>query len=258
MKLLYLDIETRPILAYVWGIWQQNVGLNQIEEDWSILTWAAKWAGEDEYVYYGTAKGRKNDKRALQELWSMLDEADVVVAHNGERFDVPKINARFLKYGMLPPSPYKQIDTLKVARRQFKLTSNRLDYIAKYLGFEGKMETGGMDLWIRCMKGDEDAWDTMLEYNIKDVDILEWVYTTLRPWIPNHPNPAIYDDSDNGDATACPVCGGTHLHYRGFAYTPVGKYQRFVCTDCGKWGRLAINLLPKNKRKYLSRNIAGS
>lgn len=252
MRILLLDIETRPILAYVWGIWKQNVGLNQIEEDWSILTYAAKWYGEDEYVLYDTAKGQKDDVSLLESLWGLLDEADVVVAHNGERFDVPKINARFLKAGFMPPSPYKQIDTLKVAKRQFRLTSNRLDYIAKYLGFEGKMETGGMQLWIDCMEDKAEAWDTMLEYNIKDVDILEWVYETLRPWIWNHPNVALYDDNEE---TRCPVCGSNHIHFRGYAYTPVGKYRRFVCLDCGKWNRTAENVLGKYKRKNLARNI---
>lgn len=252
MRILLLDIETRPIMAYVWGIWKQNVGLNQIVEDWSILTYAARFLGED-YTYYDTAKGKKDDKGCLQTLWTLLDEADVVIAHNGERFDVPKVNARFLEYGMLPPSPYKQIDTLKVAKRNFRLTSNRLDYIAKFLGYEGKMETGGMALWIECMNGVAAAWDKMLDYNIKDVDILEWVYMELRPWIHNHPNIGLYDEDET---TRCPACGGDHLTYRGFAYTVVGKYQRFVCNDCGKWGRLAENVLPKNKRKKLARNIA--
>lgn len=255
MKILILDIETRPILAYVWGIWKQNVGLNQIEEDWSILTYAAKWYGDDEYVLYDTAQGQKDDTDVLESLWGLLDEADVVVAHNGERFDVPKINARFLKHGFLPPSPYRQIDTLKVAKRNFRLTSNRLDYIAKYLGFEGKMETGGMQLWIDCMEGDKDAWKKMLDYNIKDIDILEWVYITLRPWIHNHPVVALYDDDDD-ESPRCPACGSRHIHYRGFAYTPVSKFQRYVCKDCGKWGRLATNLLSKAKRKNLGRNIA--
>lgn len=239
-------------MAYVWGIWKQNVGLNQIVEDWSILTYAARFLGED-YTYYDTAKGKKTDEECLQTLWTLLDEADVVVAHNGERFDVPKINARFLKYGLTPPSPYKQIDTLKVAKRNFRLTSNRLDYIAKFLGFEGKMETGGMELWIDCMNGVAAAWDKMLDYNIKDVDILEWVYMELRPWIHNHPNVALYDDDET---PRCPACGSVHIHYRGYAYTPVGKYQRYVCTDCGKWGRTAANVLSKEKRKNLGRNIA--
>lgn len=252
-KILILDIETRPILGWVWGIWKQNIApTSQIKEDWEIITWAAKWHGE-EYTYYATTEGQNGDAEALEQLWTLLDEADIVIAHNGDKFDIPKINARFLENGMQPPSPYKSIDTLKVCKRNFRLTSNRLDYVAKVLGYGGKIETGGMDLWIRCLEGDKAAWKQMLIYNIHDVQLLEWVYETVRPWIHNHPNVALYNEDE---ATVCTACGSSHIHYRGFAYTPVGKYQRYVCTDCGKWGRLAENLLPKNKRKYLGRNIA--
>ena len=253
MRILLLDIETRPLLGWVWGIWKQNISATQqLKEDWQIITWAAKWYGDD-YTYYATAEGKKDDKECLEDLWHLLDEADVVIGHNGDKFDLPKINARFLQHGIKPPSPYKTIDTLKVAKANFRLTSNRLDYIAKFLGYGGKVETGGMDLWIKCMEGDRAAWKQMLIYNIHDVQLLEWVYEELRPWIKGHPNVALYTE---GEDTICPACGSNHIHYRGFAYTPVGKYQRFVCNDCGKWGRLAENLLPKNKRKYLGRNIA--
>ena len=253
MRILLLDIETRPLLGWVWGIWKQNISATQqLKEDWQIITWAAKWYGDD-YTYYATAEGKKDDKECLEDLWHLLDEADVVIAHNGDKFDIPKINARFLQHGITPPSPYKTVDTLKVAKANFRLTSNRLDYIAGVLGYGGKVETGGMDLWIRCMEGDRAAWKQMLIYNIHDVQLLEWVYETLRPWVKGHPNVALYGD---GEETACPACGSTHIHYRGYAYTPVGKYQRFVCTECGKWGRMAENLLPKNKRRYLGRNIA--
>lgn len=252
-KMLVLDIETRPLLGYVWGLWQQNISPNkQLKEDWSIMTYAAKWVHDLDHVLYDTAEGKEDDREVLESLWSLLDEADIVIAHNGERFDMPKINARFLEHGFLPPSPYKQIDTLKTAKRMFKLTSNRLDYIARLLGVGGKMDTGGMDLWIACMEGDKQAWEHMLEYNIRDIDILYNVYVELRPWVVNHPNVALYEESDQ---TVCTACGSANLHYRGFAYTNVGKYQRHQCQDCGKWGRMAENHLPKNKRKYLTRNI---
>lgn len=219
-----------------------------------IITYAAKWLGED-YTYYDTAYGDDDDYGCMESLWTLMDEADIIIAHNGERFDVPKINARFLEYGMRPPSPYKQIDTLKVAKRNFRLTSNRLDYIAKMLGFGGKLETGGMQLWVDCMKGIKEAWSKMLEYNIHDVTILEWVYLELRPWIHNHPNLALYEDNEE---TVCPACGSKHIHFRGYAYTPVGKYRRFVCMadGCGKWSRVAHNELSKDKRRNLGRNIA--
>ena len=247
-----IDIETKPVTAYVWGLWKQNVGLNQIVEDWGILTYSFKWLGEEE-VYWDSTENDEDEGRLLTGLWALLDEADIVVAHNGDRFDVPKINAKLLEYDIEPYSPLKKIDTLKVVKSNFNLTSNKLDYVSQYLGFEGKMEHEGFALWQGCMDGDPDCWSRMVEYNIQDVLELENVYVKIRPWITNHPNVGLYDDKDN---TVCPKCGGTHIHFRGYAYTGVSKFRRFQCQECGGWGRLAVNELSKEKRGGLARNVA--
>jgi uncharacterized protein YprB with RNaseH-like and TPR domain len=148
-KVLILDIETAPISAYVWGIWQQNVGTHQIQSDWFCLTWAAKWLFEDK-VYSGKLKPKEatnqNDKRIIEGIWALVNEADIVIAHNGQKFDMPRLNSRFILNGLQPPLPYQIIDTLLHIRRQFGFTSNKLDYVNKLLNLERKKETS-FELW---------------------------------------------------------------------------------------------------------------
>ncbi len=257
-KILSLDIETAPIKAVLWGMWQELRSIDSIREDWFILSYSAKWLGDKDVLYDSLVeypdfykKDSQNDRKLLLSLRDLLDEADIVIAHNGKKFDIPKINARFLKHGILPPSPYRMIDTLKVARSQFALTSNKLDYIARYLGLGKKIDTGGMDLWLGCLAGDPESWRLMVEYNIQDVILLEKVYLKLRPWIVNHPNLSLYDPSEQ---TTCPKCNSTNLQWRGYAYTTLGAYKRFQCISCGGWGRSKINTLTSAQRSVTTSN----
>lgn len=254
MKILILDIETAPMIADVWSLWQNNVGLNQVVQDWYILSWAAKWA-DGKKVFYAdqsNAADIEDDSDILRKLWELLDEADIVIAHNGSRFDIPKINARFLKAGLPPPSPYRQIDTLRLAKAKFKFTSNRLAYLAKFLGVEDKEEHHnfpGHLLWVEVRKGNPKAWKEMRKYNTQDVITLEQVYAKLRPWDSKHPNLGV-------EGGVCPHCGSAHsLEKRGFHYTNAGKYQRYVCTGCGAWSRGKTNLLTKEERKVLVQTL---
>lgn len=251
-KILLLDIETRPILAYVWSLYKPMIAANQIKEDLEIMTFAAKWL-DDDFIHFASTE-YESEESLLNYLWYLLDQADIVVAHNGDRFDQPIINGRMLKYDIPPYSPVKTIDTLKSLRANFRLTQNRLDYVAKFLGTEGKLATGGMQLWIDCLEHRyPEAWKKMVGYNRQDVIELENVYKKIRPWITNHPNLGIYNDKV---PTVCPKCGEDHIHFRGYAYTTAGKYRRFQCQECGGWGRLAINEHDKDKRKGLGRNVA--
>lgn len=256
MKILLLDIETAPILADVWKLWDENVGLNQIAQDWYILSWAAQWmdGGKVHYADQRNAKDIEDDSEILNKLWHLLDQADVVIAHNGDRFDVPKINARFIRAGMPPPSPYRTIDTLKIAKAKFKFTSNRLAYLARYLkvdeGAKGEHHKyPGHALWVAVRKGVAAAWEEMRKYNIQDVRVLKGVYLKLRAWDTRHPNLQV----DDPEAGLCPVCGGHHLEKRGFTYSNTGKFQRYVCTSesCGAWSRGKTNLLTKEERREL-------
>ena len=230
-KMLILDIETAPTRAYVWDVWKQNIAINQIDTDWFCLTWAAKWLFEDKvYSAKLTSNEAKNqsDKRIMQSIWKMLDEADIIVAHNGVRFDLPALNTRFIINGMLPPSPYMAIDTLLAARKKFRFAHNKLDYINKVLNLERKKDTGGFELWDRCYKGDVAALREMEDYNIQDVRILEETYLNMRPYITPHPNLALFILDDK--AERCPTCGSANLKELGKKYyTTVNAYELLKC-----------------------------
>ncbi len=227
-KILFFDIETTPNIVYTWGIWEQNA--IDVIEDWSLLCFAYKWFGE-KGVYAEGAKGE--EKLLVKELWQLFNEADIIVAHNGDQFDIKKANALFVKYGLKPPAPYKTIDTKKVAKKHFRFDSNKLDELGRYLGLGRKIQTGGFELWKGCMAGDKKAWKTMLAYNKQDVLLLEKVYLKMRGWMTTHPNMNLL----NGEGCSCPNCGSTNMHRRGFLITRVGRFQRWACQVCGAWAK---------------------
>jgi len=258
-KVLLLDIENAPSLAYIWSLWKEPGSFKFVDQDWYIMSWAAKWLGGDEVVvralpdYKGYKKNPTDDKRLLEDLWGYLDAADVIIAHNGKRFDVRKINARFVSNGMTPPSPYKVIDTLLEARANFKFTANDLDSLGKILGVGRKVDTGGFDLWKSCMAGDLEAWEKMKTYNAQDVQLLEDVYLALRPYMKYHPNFGIYAEDE---VPMCPYCGSSSVRASGSTSTDVSKFRKYVCQDCGAWSRGRENLIGKDKRKSLITKIS--
>lgn len=234
MKTLLLDIETAPNTAHVWGLWDQNISLNQLLESSYILCWAAKWSDQSDVTWeraYG--KNGKNRRKMLVSIHSMLNQADVVIHYNGTKFDLPTLNKEFLLHDLPQPSPYKEIDLLKVVRSKFRFTSNKLDYVTSLLGLGSKLKHDGHEMWIGCMNDDPQAWAQMGVYNRNDVSILEELYTRLRPWVKGYPNHSLY----HGDADGCPTCGTTRYQKRGFYYTLQGRYQRYQCLDCGVWFR---------------------
>lgn len=226
MKILLFDIETSPNISYTWGKWEQDV--IEFKEEWKILCFAAKWLGGKK-IFAHRIKGT-SDREVVKALWKLFDETDIVVAHNGDSFDVKKTNARFAHYNLPPPSPYKTIDTKKIAKRYFNFNSNSLNDLGKYLGLGEKVETGGFKLWKQCMSGNQEAWRKMIKYNKQDVLLLEKVYLHFRPWMTGHPNVSI--------DTECPKCGSDNIQFRGIVRTAPGNvYRRFQCNSCGGWGR---------------------
>jgi hypothetical protein len=242
IKILHLDLETAPVLAHVWGIWQQNVGLNQIINDGYILCWAAKWDKQPDIMF--SSLHQANRKKMLQEMWNLLDEADAVVHYNGTRFDIPWLNGEFICEGMTPPSPYKQIDLLKVVKAKFRFPSNKLAYVAVKLGLGEKEKHQGHELWIKCMADDKEAWNTMETYNRQDVVLTEKLYNKLMPWITGHPVRALYAGVD---ALMCRCgAGPDHLVRQGYAYTNLSKFQQYSCKKCGSWFRGRTNLAERD------------
>ena len=195
--------------------------------------------------YPGYKKGSEDDRKLVKELWHLLDKAEIVIAQNGDAFDLKKINTRFAYYGMPPPSPYRTVDTLKVARRYFAFNSNKLDYLGEYLGLGRKIKHEGFELWKRCIDGDLKAWKQMKAYNRQDVVLLEKVYLHLLPWIKNHPNLDNYSDT-----TVCPKCGSKELQRRGYQFNQTTKYARIQCKNCGGWSRSPVNI--KDRRSITS------
>jgi len=240
-KILLLDIETAPSLAYVWSCFQDGVPFAMVKQEGTILMWAAKWLSEKNVMYQ--TKFKEGEKRCLRGLWKLMDEADIVVAHNGDRFDIKTMNGYFLKNGFDPPSKSRSVDTLKVARGRFKFMSNRLDHLGKILGLGRKVTHTGFKLWIGCMEGKKKDWDTMIRYNIQDVKLLEKIYKKMLPWVTNHPNVGIYI---NPDKPVCRNCGSSKIHKKGMDYSNAGAYQRYKCMSCGTPLRAKQNQLRRN------------
>lgn len=230
MRLLTIDIETRPIEARTWGLWGQNIGINQITDPGGLLCFAAKFHGERVQFHSAWDDGERGMARALHRL---LDQADAVAGWNSDKFDLRWIQAQFLRHGMSKPSPFVRVDLMKSVKRQVYLPSYKLDFVAQWLGIGRKVRTGGFDLWSDVLAGDEKAQRLMRRYNIGDTKLTEQVYDRLhaRGWVLGLPNQAIQDGH------CCPNCGGDRMQARGMQVTTTRRYQRFQCKDCGTWSR---------------------
>lgn len=234
-KTLIWDIETTTIVTHNYSMFESNA--MHIHRDWYVLSVSWKWLGQKKVhvktlIDFPNFKKDITDDSALVKLAHELhEEADIIIAHNGVRFDTKKMNARFAFYDLPPVPVYKQIDTLQAAKKSFKFTSNRLDYLAKHLGYEGKMETP-KSLWLRCEEGEEKAFKIMAQYNKKDVEILEFVYLKLRPWMTNHPHMGTME----GRPDFCEVCGGAQMHqHTKKTYAKRGWKYQYKCYNCGHY-----------------------
>lgn len=231
-KVLLLDIETAPLESLHWGPYDQNIAINQLKQDYSILSYSAKWI-DSKKIYYAdnrNAKNVRNDKDLLKGIYNLMLEADIIVAHNLDKFDMKKLKTRFIKNGFPPLHKRKQIDTLKIARREFGFTYNKLEYLAIFLELPvrklTKREYDGFDLWTACLDGDKKAWKEMELYNKRDVVVLEAVYEKLMPW-------AGYDFSAFNDAKELCSCGSSVFVNNGFGSRGKSLYQRRRCAGCG-------------------------
>jgi hypothetical protein len=232
-SILFLDIETAPIVARVWGLWgrDNNVvgGHRYVLDDSRIICFAYKWkGGSPHFIKEGDYPSRRE---FLGYLWYLLDRADWVVTHNGNKFDIKRINAELLEQEFSPYSPIKSIDTYNLSRQRFKFSSHRLDALGTKLLGESKVDTGGFGLWVECLEGNEEAWTKMEEYNIQDIELLEKLYYRLAAWANNHPNYALYSESDD---PICVTCGSDRIEEMDKTNkTNVLEYAQYRCVDCG-------------------------
>jgi len=253
-RILLFDIETLPLHVRVWGLHKQRIPHTNIIHDWVMLSWSGKWLMEAEmYSDILTSKEvlKRNDKRITKSMWKMIDEADIIVAHNLFRFDNRRINTKFFLHGLNPPSPYQGIDTLKQYQKNFALSSYKLDYIGELIRNKGKTPTD-YSLWIACEEGKQSALDEMLQYNKDDVTLLEEVYLKVRPWIKSHPNTGLYM---NLEKPVCTNCGSTELKECGIYVTPANRYVAMRCV-CGAIGRLKASAMSKEESKNLIIRVA--
>lgn len=257
-RILTLDIETLPFEGYFWDIWEQNIGLDMITVEWTILSYAAKWLGEPGMIYEDTlGRGKKkvrDDKRLLKKLHKLLHEADIVIAQNGKRFDIRKINARFLIEGYKPYSPIRVIDTKNEAKRVAAVTSTRLEWLSKYLTDVPKSKHKkfpGFELWLEALKDNPSVRAEVRKYNWRDVVATEKLYLRLRPWIKSHPNLAAYEP---GHGPRCPKCKSHRIQWRGYEVTQQSRFRRMQCTDCGGWSREKQTTIEKTARAQLLAN----
>jgi hypothetical protein len=224
-KILLLDIETFPNLYYAWRLWEGRA--LDIKKFSNIVCFSVKWLGGQQITKALPDFGG-SEAKLTKELWKLVNDADILVAHNGRAFDFGRMNSQFLRHGLNPPSPAQKVDTKRAAKEAFGFDSVSLDNLCAYLGLGEKMETGGYDLWRKCMENDPKAWARMKKYNAHDVVLLEKLYLKLRPWMPKHPNVTLF----TGD---CPKCGSLNIQKRGTYRSTTREYQRYQCMNCGGW-----------------------
>lgn len=224
-KILILDIETRPTLAYVWRAYDENIGVEQIVEEGGLLCFAAKWVGENDIHFYSNWEdGAYNTLKAIH---SLLDQADAVVTFNGDKFDLPKLHGEFALASFDPPAPVTSIDVIKTVKK-LGLFMNRLSFVGPLFEAGKKLKHEGFGLWAKVLEGDERAQAKMRKYNIRDIKVLEKLYLRLRPYIKNHPHLGLSKHE-------CGACGSNHVQSRGWRRTKYFKIQRLQCQGCGAW-----------------------
>lgn len=253
-KILILDIETSPCKGVFWRPGKQIISVDNITKDWNVICWAAKWMFSDVImsdVLTPDEAVKGDDSRIMHSIWELINDADIIIAHNGNRFDLRKLNWRFKINGLVPPMPYQSIDTLRVAQREFGSSSHKMQFLSQMILHKEKIRTD-FDLWKRCLTGDPKALKDMEEYCRYDTHLLEEIYLELRPWIKSHPNLGLYSETGS---SVCAACASPDLQWGKFYYTPAGKYKAYRC-KCGAIGRSRFSDLTTRQRRELVRSVA--
>lgn len=229
-RIMFWDIETSHMLVATFGLWNQNISHHNIIQDWKMFCGAWKYLGEDKV--YSVSINEMTEREAVRALGVAISQADLIIGHNSDKFDIKKLRTRMLYHDLGPPSPTPSVDTYKVCKKEFGFSSNRLDYVCKFLGLEGKTATPE-GLWLAALAGGEAAIDTMRKYNENDVVILEQAYLKLRPYISNHPHIGQLMRKDRG---SCDKCGYDNLHIGASPRATKSRlYERLYCPRCGGW-----------------------
>lgn len=226
-KILLLDIETAPSIAYVWRLFDENISVDQIISPTRMICWASKWYGQKDISF--ASEWNDGPVEMVVKIWEKMEEADAVVTYNGDKFDLPKLMGEFATMGLGNPGPVTSIDLYKTVRK-LGLASSKLQFVAPHLGIGEKVKNEGFRLWARVLDGDPRAQDEMEKYNRQDTKLLERLYKRLRPFIKNHPYLGM------GSPASCPVCTSTRVQRRGIRRTKSFIIERLHCQACGAWG----------------------
>lgn len=247
VKVLTLDIENTPHIIHAWGLHDVNASLSQIVKPASTIGVGFKWYHQDEAHFISDHE--HGHEEMVRRTHALLNEADIVVGFNSTSFDLPHLNREFVMLGLTPPKPYRQVDVLKVARKQFKFASNKLDWLAQQFGLGSKLEHEGHGLWVKCMDGDADAWARMGAYCRQDVVLTEALYDRVRPWIHNHPHLSMF----SGEEWGCPNCGNPDVSKDrdGEAHTNTQRYRGYRCNWCGASVRGTTKLNDSTHTRYV-------
>ena len=238
---LFFDIETSPNIGFFGSSgWKVNLPAENIIHERAIICIGYKWEHE-KIVHFLKWDKNQNDKAMLLKFIKVMNQADEVVTHNGDRFDITWLRTRCLFHGIPMVPDYVSIDTLKIARGKFKFNSNRLQYIAQFLGLGGKHHTG-FDLWVKIVLGkDPVAMKKMVEYCKNDVVLLEKIWERLNSYVKSKSSIAEYPSQ-------CPECGSENTVVNQRRVTASGhKKISFRCTDCGKYNTIAASRFDKDK-----------
>lgn len=257
-RILILDLETAPLLAYAWGRWKQNIGQSQVVREGYVLCACWQWLGHgpvESIAVNDRHYGLENeDEKVVRKAWELLNEADIVVAYNGRSFDIATLNTRFLELGLGPPSPYRIVDPLETVKKKFRFSSNSMNNVSKRLGYGEKHHTD-FSLWVGCMEGCKKAWKKMVAYCKQDVALLRKDYLRIRPWMDNHPSVSLHGKLEE---RTCPKCGSAKGERRGFACTGTMMYRQYVCKSCGGWYRSRYTALDKDQKKAVYTNAVAA
>lgn len=251
-KILLLDIEISPMVCMAFNIFQPVFSTDKILREWHMICWSAKWLFEPEIfsaVQTPDEAINEDDKRIAEEIYNLINQADAIVTYNGDKFDIKRLNTRFLLHKMPPPKNFASIDLYKTVKSRFAFTRSSLNYVSQLMFNKEKIQTD-IELWEKCIKGDEEALTYMAEYCDNDVRLLEEAYVEIRPWIKTHPNMAILTEAID---SACPRCGSYNVKEIGEYFTPAGMYASYRCKDCGHVSRGRHNNIKKLTKKNLLR-----
>ena len=253
-RLFYVDIET-SMMEYVIRTFSPRVDYlshKDITKDWFVICWAGQWIGTDRVLHSVVTPKEalaRDDRRVCADFLEILNEADVIIAHNGDRFDMKKLRYRFrFAHNFPPPLPYRTIDTLKIMRRVYGASSNSLDFLARMgLKIPAKLKTE-RQLWLDCEAGDPVALGRMDTYCVNDIHIGIGLYKKIIPDAPNGVNLALYT---NMDKPQCPRCLGDIEINDKRDTTGMNAFGTYRCLECGHTGRTRNSVLDKEQRKNL-------